>query len=181
MRRTVVINLYGGPCCGKSTVAAGLFYELKCKGIECELTGEVAKDKVWDDNPWVLRNQPYIFGKQLHRIWRLEDKVDLIVCDSPILLSMIYSQEDSQLFNDFIVEQYHKYNNINFVLERKFYNDGYEQNGRNETIQEAIEIDNRIEEVFDKYDIDYIKVCEVDSKNMVNKILNILKEKKVII
>ena len=94
MRRTVVINLYGGPCCGKSTVAAGLFYELKCKGIECELTGEVAKDKVWDDNPWVLRNQPYIFGKQLHRIWRLEDKVDLIVCDSPILLSMIYSQEE---------------------------------------------------------------------------------------
>ena len=42
--RAIVINLYGGPCCGKSTVSAGLFYELKCLGVECELTGEYAKD-----------------------------------------------------------------------------------------------------------------------------------------
>ena len=178
--KTIVINLYGGPCCGKSTVAAGLFYELKCLGIECEYTGEVAKDKTWDDNPWVLRNQPYIFGKQLHRIWRLQDKVNIIICDSPLILSMIYSKEDSQLFNDFIIEQYYKYNNINFVLERKFYNGGYEQNGRNETMEEAIEIDSRIEDVFEDYNLSYIKICENDSKSMVNKILEILKSKKII-
>ena len=71
--RAIVINLFGGPCCGKSTVSAGLYYELKCMGVECELTGEYAKDKTWDDHQSVLKNQPYVFGKQLHRIWSLKD------------------------------------------------------------------------------------------------------------
>lgn len=178
--QTIVINLYGGPCCGKSTVSAGLFYELKCLGIECELTGEYAKDKTWDEHQTVLRNQPYVFGKQLHRIWRLQNKVDIIVCDSPILLSTIYDSDDSDLFELYVLEQYKKYNNINFVLERKFYNEGYQENGRNQTMQEAIEIDNDIENLLDKHNLSYTKICESNSKKMVNKILEILKEKKVI-
>ncbi len=178
--QTIVINLYGGPCCGKSTVSAGLFYELKCLGVECELTGEYAKDKTWDEHQTVLRNQPYVFGKQLHRIWRLQNKVDIIVCDSPILLSTIYDSDDSDLFELYVLEQYKKYNNINFVLERKFYNEGYQENGRNQTMQEAIEIDNDIENLLDKHNLSYTKVCESNSKEMVNKILEILKEKKVI-
>jgi hypothetical protein len=178
--QTIVINLYGGPCCGKSTVSAGLFYELKCLGVECELTGEYAKDKTWDEHQTVLRNQPYVFGKQLHRIWRLQNKVDIIVCDSPILLSTIYDSDDSDLFELYVLEQYKKYNNINFVLERKFYNEGYQENGRNQTMQEAIEIDNDIENLLDKHNLSYTKICESNSKKMVNKILEILKEKKVI-
>lgn len=178
--QTIVINLYGGPCCGKSTVSAGLFYELKCLGVECELTGEYAKDKTWDEHQTVLRNQPYVFGKQLHRIWRLQNKVDIIVCDSPILLSTIYDSDDSDLFELYVLEQYKKYNNINFVLERKFYNEGYQENGRNQTMQEAIEIDNDIENLLDKHNLSYTKICESNSKEMVNKILEILKEKKVI-
>lgn len=178
--QTIVINLYGGPCCGKSTVSAGLFYELKCLGVECELTGEYAKDKTWDDHQTVLRNQPYVFGKQLHRIWRLQNKVDIIVCDSPILLSTIYDSDDSDLFELYVLEQYKKYNNINFVLERKFYNEGYQENGRNQTMQEAIEIDNDVENLLDKHNLSYTKICESNSKKMVNKILEILKEKKVI-
>ena len=178
--RAIVINLFGGPCCGKSTVSAGLYYELKCMGVECELTGEYAKDKTWDDHLTVLKNQPYVFGKQLHRIWRLKDKVDIIVCDSPILLSAIYAQEQSDLFEAYILEEYNKYKNINFVLERKFYNEGYQENGRNQTMQEAIEIDNEIESLFEKYDVEYLKICESDSKSMVNKILEILKKYNIV-
>ena len=80
----------------------------------------------------------------------------------------------------YVLKQYKKYNNINFVLERKFYNEGYQENGRNQTMQEAIEIDNDIENLLDKHNLSYMKVCESDSKAMVNKILEVLKEKKVI-
>lgn len=168
---TYVINLYGGPGCGKSTVAAGLFYELKCAGFECELTGEYAKDKTWDNNPEVLDNQPFIFGQQLHRIWRLNNKVEIIVCDSPILLSIIYSKENSELFEEFIVEQYSKYNNINFILDRTV---KYDVIGRNQTEEEAIELDNKLIDIMKKYNISYTKVIG-DSKTKVNRILNHLK------
>ena len=168
--KTYVINLYGGPCCGKSTVAAGLFYELKCKGIECEMTGEYAKDKTWDENPKILNHQPFIFGQQLHRIWRLNNKVQFIICDSPILLSIIYSKENSDLFERFIVEQYNKYNNINFILDRTV---KYDVIGRNETEEEAIKLDNNLVHIMDKYNINYTLVTG-DSKNKVNKILKYL-------
>ena len=34
---TIVVNLMGGPGCGKSTAAAGIFYELKKLGYEYEI------------------------------------------------------------------------------------------------------------------------------------------------
>ena len=168
--QTFIINLYGGPGCGKSTVAAGLFYELKCRGIECEMTGEYAKDRTWDSNPEVLDNQPFIFGQQLHRIWRLNNKVQFIVCDSPILLSIIYSKEKSELFEQFIVEQYNKYTNINFVLDRTV---KYDPIGRNQTEEEANKLDKYLNSIMNKYNIDYNNVSG-DSKTKVNKILEYL-------
>lgn len=168
--QTFIINLYGGPGCGKSTVAAGLFYELKCRGIECEMTGEYAKDRTWDSNPEVLDNQPFIFGQQLHRIWRLNNKVQFIVCDSPILLSIIYSKEKSELFEQFIVEQYNKYTNINFVLDRTV---KYDPIGRNQTEEEANQLDKYLNSIMNKYNIDYNNVSG-DSKTKVNKILEYL-------
>lgn len=166
--QTYIINLYGGPGCGKSTVAAGLFYELKCLGFECELTGEYAKDRTWDNNPEVLDNQPFIFGQQLHRIWRLNNKVQFIICDSPILLSILYSKEKSELFEQFVVEQYYKYNNINFILNRTV---RYDPIGRNQTEDEALQLDNNLLFILNKYNIDY-SIIDGDSKQKVNIILN---------
>ena len=45
---TKVINLFGGPGAGKSTTAAGLFYEMKVRDIKCELVTEYAKDMTYE-------------------------------------------------------------------------------------------------------------------------------------
>ena len=37
-----------------------------------------------------------------------------------------------------------------------------------------------VEDVFEDYNLSYTKICENDSKSMVNKILEILKSKKII-
>ena len=47
MKDTLIVNLYGGPGCGKSTGAAYLFSKLKMAGVDAEYVPEFAKDKVW--------------------------------------------------------------------------------------------------------------------------------------
>jgi tRNA uridine 5-carbamoylmethylation protein Kti12 len=54
--KTIVINLISGPCAGKSTAAAGIFSALKKQGIECELALEYAKDCVWDESFYKMKD-----------------------------------------------------------------------------------------------------------------------------
>lgn len=114
----IVVNLYDGPCCGKSTTAALVFGELKKLGVNCEMALEYAKDKVWEESLKTLDDQIYIFGKQLHKLWRLKDKVDVIITDAPLLMSILYDKENSEPFKQLIVEQYNKFNNLDFFIER---------------------------------------------------------------
>ena len=81
--KTLVVNLFGTPGVGKSTGAAYIFSELKMRGINAELVTEFAKDKVWENNDEVFKNQAYIFGKQSYKMSRCRDKVDVIITDSP--------------------------------------------------------------------------------------------------
>lgn len=90
----LLVNLYGAPGAGKSTAAAYIYSKLKLEGINCELVTEFAKDMVWDENKKAIQNQAYVFGNQYYRISRLENEVDVIVTDSPILLSIIYNKDE---------------------------------------------------------------------------------------
>lgn len=138
----LVINLFAGPGCGKSTTAAGLFSYLKWAGIECELATEYAKDRVWSEDLKTLRNQIYVFGKQHHRIHKLKDKVEVIITDSPLLLSIIYDGENNFLLQELVRHEFTKCNNINILLKRE---KPYVKRGRLQTEEEARKIDVEIE------------------------------------
>lgn len=115
---TKVVNLYGGPGTGKSTTAAGVFHLLKLAGVNAELVPEYAKDLVWGDITATLKNQIYIFGKQHNRIFRLLNKVDVVVTDSPILLSLAYYKGDNPHFPEMVYMEYRKMHNIDVFLRR---------------------------------------------------------------
>lgn len=140
MGETILVNLFGGPGSGKSTVMAGVFAGLKWHGVNCEMAPEFAKEKVWEESLAVLGNQIYVFGKQLHTIYRLIGKVDVIITDSPLLLSLIYGNE-GDAFRNLVVDVHKRFHNYNIFLTRiKEYN----PSGRLQTREEAVEIDNRI-------------------------------------
>ena len=165
-----VINLIGGPGCGKSTTAAGLFYELKKKGYSVELVTEYAKTRVWEDALKTLKDQIYVFGKQHHSQWKLEGKVDYIVTDSSLLFSIIYGGDQvTEAFESLVIEDFKRFNNVCIFLERTGID--YERNGRLETSQEAEEIDKRILKLVDKYKI---PITRVSSLTAVQEILDLL-------
>src|SRR3954464_5942728 len=108
---TLVVNMVAGPGTGKSTTAAGVFHELKLSGVNCELVQEYAKDLVWADNLKQLGNQVYILGKQYNRLWRLQDKVDVVVTDCPLFLSVYYGQHMSDNFKELALELFRSMDN----------------------------------------------------------------------
>ena len=90
-KKTLIVNLYGGPGNGKSTGAAYIFSKLKMLGVNAELVTEFAKDKVFEESKGVFQNQAYMFGKQFFKVSRVAGKVDVIVTDSPLLNTCIYN------------------------------------------------------------------------------------------
>ena len=119
--------------------------DLKDRGFTVDYTGEYAKDMVWQKSTHILSNQNYIFAKQQNRIWRLYDQVQIIVTDSPLLNSVVYCKnETSELFKVYVHEEFASRNNMNINLLRGKY---YDPKGRNQNLEEAIELDNEITEV----------------------------------
>ena len=140
-KESLIISLYGGPGTGKSTSMAHVFAELKWLGINCEMAPEFAKEKVWEKSLNILGNQVYVFGKQLHTLVRLVGQVDVIITDSPLLLSLIYGKSEVQEFKDFVLAINGKYRMLHVFLERK---KAYNPSGRLQTEEEARVIDQEI-------------------------------------
>ncbi len=89
---TNVISLIGGSGLGKSTTAAGLFYEMKLQGLHVELVREYVKAWAWQGRKVGEFDQAYLFGKQSQAEAQLYGKVDWIITDSPLLLAPIYEK-----------------------------------------------------------------------------------------
>lgn len=186
-KQTIVVNLYGGPGCGKSTGAAYIFSKLKMMGIDTEYVSEFAKDKTWENNSEVFNNQLYISGKQSFKLSRCIGKVDVVVTDSPLLLGIIYNntQKEDDInglnnyingLNDALLSIYAKYDNINIVLKRS---KPYNSNGRFQTEEESKTIDAYIRWMLSDNKIPYIEENgDEDGYNrIVSVIANKLKEK----
>jgi len=161
---TLVANLFAGPGAGKSTMAASLFAELKRKNINCELVTEFAKDKVWEESYGVLDNQLYVFAKQFHWLRRLFGKVDVIVTDSPLLLSLYYGCKESYVFKALVMEQHNKMETLNLFVERDPSRD-YDERGRMQTLDEAVEIDKSLKKLLAENDVDFTSFI-ADERNV---------------
>jgi hypothetical protein len=150
----ILVNLFGAPGAGKSTGAAYIFSQLKMRGINAELVTEFAKDKVWEGSKAVFENQAYIFGKQYFRISRCADQVDVIVTDSPLLLSILYNNDEDLggTFDAVVRRVAKKYNSKNYYLKRV---KDYNPSGRFQTEEESDEIAVELKRLLDREGVEY--------------------------
>ena len=150
----LVVNLFGGPGTGKSTLAAALFSNLKIRGVNAELVTEFAKDLVWSERNKELQDQVYILGKMYHKLWRLKDKVDVVVIDSPLPFCVYYDQGKTPGMEEFVMGLFNQFRNINILLERNF---PYQQEGRYQDEEGAVKVHNDIYKLLDALKINFVK------------------------
>ena len=171
-----VVNLFAQPGAGKSTGAAYIFAKLKMAGINAELITEFAKDKVWEENKEVFKNQAYLFGKQYYRMSRCKDKVDVLVTDSPLLLSILYNDDGTlgEPFNMVITNVFDSFNNLNYWINRV---KPYNPKGRHQSEKEADELIPKLKYLLGSRNVkckEYNGI-EEDYDKIVDEVISILK------
>lgn len=175
---TTVINFFGGPAAGKTTSAHKLFTTMKEHRINCEIAHEFAKELVWQKSE-SIKDQFFVVGTQYHRQYQLLHKVDYIICDSPILLSIPYiwysdrnvtfnddchamlTKNWKQAFEDFVVKSHHTFKNINLYVDRA--GRKYAPEGRLESEEDAKAIDKKVLKLLNKYQIEYDTITSDDN------------------
>jgi len=126
----LVINLWGGPGAGKSTIAAELFVSLRrAKTVNVELTNEFATELCFENAKENLKDQVYLLGNQWHRLWRLDKRaVQVAICDSPLGLGIAHLQQDKPRYYDEFVQlvlgMQHEYPTVDIFLQRDIYAEG---------------------------------------------------------
>lgn len=144
----LVVNLYAGPCVGKSTLAGDVFTKLKRAGIQAEIPPEVAKIRAQRGDTVFLQDQLAVFGETQHQLnMTARSGAQVAVVDSPILLSLVYMPKDYlKTFPTLVREVYDRFENLNYVLTRNP-SHGYSQVGRVHTEQQALDVDQTVIQV----------------------------------
>lgn len=150
---THFINLFAGPGAGKTTLAAGIFSELKSRDINCELVLEFAKELVWKEDIKQFENQFYLFGEQLNRYHFLIDKVDVVVTDYPIVQFLLYHNSPfTKQFSELINSIFKTQENHNYFVKRQ---KPYMKLGRIHSEEEASKLDEAIIDIFVSNNLPY--------------------------
>lgn len=149
--KTKIINLYGGPGTGKSTAAAYVYHQMKCKHINAELVREYVKEWAWESRKISVYDQLYFLGKQSRKESMLYGKVDWIITDAPVFMNLYYAQKYcsvsvSEGIRGATLALYRQaaedgFKHYHVLLNR---NVPYQSEGRYQTESEALEMDDEI-------------------------------------
>jgi hypothetical protein len=154
--KALVVNHWSGPGAGKSTSATGAFSRLKALGVNAEYVSEVAKDYCWAGRP--VDNQVLILGEQYERVYRAASKTDVILTDSPILLSAIYNKRNPiyvPSLGQVALELRNQFDNLDIFIKRA---KPYNPVGRFQNEEQARIIDDETREMLGHYGIAYQEV-----------------------
>lgn len=114
----MLINIFGAPKSGKTTMMASITAFLKLQGVKCEMAPDYPKEVLYEERFSLLKQQLYILAVQEKRIHDLYRFSDVVITDCPILHSVVYNHDEYKTLHPYIFELHEKYNNLNFIMLR---------------------------------------------------------------
>lgn len=138
----LLVNFTGPPSAGKSTLAAGVFRELKALSMDVELVIEYTKELHRRQDFWTLSDELLVFTEKYRRIKQFEN-VDVVITDSPLYCSLFYGKDqyDNHGVSLFKYISDTKFDSIFFVLPGR---NAYDPRGRTPDQRCAEEAGNAI-------------------------------------
>lgn len=182
---TLIVNLYAGPGAGKSTTALRLTSDMKLKGVDVEYVSEFVKEAAWLGHQEVFQ-QPELCLAGQHRLLKmLNNKCDVVVCDSPINLTAVYATTIPDYphgeFNALVDKLFKQYDNFNLLINRS-HSLPYNMAGRNQNLRQAMEVDEMIAKYLTSNSIKNIlfdPTNEVQYSTILKTIIKTVNNKKV--
>lgn len=171
MAKALVINIIGGPDSGKSTNAALVFGKLKLQGINAELITEYAKSRVWEEAARTLTDQLYVTAKQNRMQRRCEDKVEVMVTDSPLIMGFYYGSEQPEWYKTMLEGLVNTYNNI-YVFLKRSNERAYNPVGRLQDESNAKSIDIAFKQILDEKNIPYVEILSQTDEKAADEIVD---------
>lgn len=178
-KKPIIVDFFAGPGSRKTTTCYGVAYKLKLRGYECLYLEEVASELTRKKDFFGLQMQHSIVAEQITRLnIAMQHDFDVIVMDTSLLNSLVYSKNigkdfHSEKLSEWILDVYKKYDFVTYYLKRP---ENYSNVGRYNSKEQAIAIDNEIEDVLIKNNIKH-RILEPNGEETVNNIINDLLEK----
>lgn len=160
-RKLKVINLYGSPGTGKSSVRGGLYWLMNSLGESVGEIDEYAKYLYLTNRREVLKNQQMLVLSQQHDKQLSMRNFEYAITDSPLHLSGYFAGPNYlENFPKVIEKACSDFENINFFLTRNL-DEGYQAEGRTQSKEESKRDSEGIQAYLDNLGIQY-EIIPVD-------------------
>nr|WP_320145655.1 AAA family ATPase [uncultured Anaeromusa sp.] len=159
----LVVNFLGGEGVGKSTNALLTAGKLKRNGIETEYVPEWIKGQLYAGSTWGFKDQTYTYAKQRKLLMEpLSDpRIRVVVTDSPLILSAIYSDPYDSRLRVKVLEDFQGFNNLNILLTRTI---PYSPVGRSGDVEQGKAVDAKILQYLKIHNIPFITAPGEDAE-----------------
>ena len=148
------IAIIGSPGSGKTTLSAGLFYNLKCLGEHVEMVPELIKYKVYKNINFELEGFDILNTleqKEFEELFETDSakkQIDFVICEAPLCNGYFYSSlYDKQL--EFPILKKIAENKINsydiMLFVERIPENEYVTFGRKESFEQAKKLEDHIE------------------------------------
>lgn len=175
-RKTLFVNLFAGPGAGKTTASAGLYFYLKMQNEKVRLLQEFPKDLIDREDKRTLSFQPYILAQHYYNQYIMDGKYDIVITDSPLILSSIFKTPGcTEHFDDVVLEQFNQFDNINFYLNR-IPEATYDDSERRESYQESLHKDKELKQLLSDKSIPYTEIEVASDATYIFEMIDIVKK-----